>query len=335
MKVLVAGAGGFLGRCVTEHLARRGHRVRAMLRPAATAPEWGTRVEVVRAELRGEGELAPALDDMDAVVHLAAAVGVDEDTMFASTVVGTERLLLAMARSPVRRLVFASSFVVYDWARARGTLDERTPLAEDIYTRGPYDVTKWWQERLVERLSAEHGFALTILRPGFVWGPGRAAIAAAGRRVGPVHLLVGPWTRLPLTHVENCADCFARVLEHEASIGQCFNVVDDDSVRAWRYHRAFVRGTGYDALTVPVPYVVARTLASGATQLSRRLFGARGKLPSLLSLSRFEAVFKPLRYSNRKLREQLGWAPPLSFEACVRATYGEGASRSVRTQVEG
>jgi nucleoside-diphosphate-sugar epimerase len=322
VKALVTGAGGFLGRHVVARLRERGHAVRAVLRPASVEPAAETGVEFVRADLRVQPDLAPLFDGVDAVLHLAAAVEGDEDTQFASTVVGTERFLDAMARTPVRRLVLVSSLVVYDWRRARGTMDEETPLAGDIYGMGAYDIAKYWQERTVSRMAAEHGFKLTVLRPGFIWGRGRAEIAGMGRVIGRAYLMIGPATRLPLTHVENCADCVVAGTESEAAIGGVFNVVDDDKVRVWRYAREHSRGTTRRGLPVPVPYAVGLGVAHLAASTSRFFFGRKGKLPSLLTPRRFEAQFKPLRYSSRRLRKVLGWTPPLSFRACLARTYG-------------
>lgn len=321
MRVLVTGAGGFLGRHVVARLLQRGHGVRALIRPASVAPSWSGQVEVVRADLRVERELVLLLQDVDVVVHLAAGVGGDEDVLFASTVIATERLLEAMACSAVKRLVLASSLVVYDWSRARGVLDEDTPLARDIYRRGGYDIAKLWQERIVMRAAETRQWDLTILRPGFIWGQTREEIAGMGRVAGRVNLLIGPATRLPLTHVENCADCFVVATESAAAAGQTFNVVDGDDIRVWRYARAYARGTGRGGIPVPVPYRVAYAVALLAKATSRVLFGEKGKLPSLLTPARFEAQFKPLRFPNRKLRERLGWSPPLSSEECLARTY--------------
>lgn len=322
MKVLVTGAGGFLGRHVVARLAARGHPVRAMIRPASAVPAWTPAVETVRADLRGTEALVAALEGVDLVLHLAVGAPGDDEALLADTLRGTERLLEAMARSPVKRLVLASSFVVYDWGRARGRLDEDTPLADDIYRRGGYDIAKLWQERLVSAMAQRQGWALTILRPGFIWGAGRAAIAGMGRKFGSCYLLIGPWTRLPLTHVENCADCFVTAIEQAAATGGIFNVVDGDGVRVWRYAREYARGTGRPGLPLPIPYLVGLALAHLASATSRLLYGKRGRLPSLLTPSRYQAQFKPLRFSNRRLEETLRWRPPLDFDGCLARTYG-------------
>src|SRR3954447_8441095 len=117
MKVLVTGSGGFLGRHIVEALAKRGHSVRAMIRPHSAAPSWQREVEIVRADLRAPGDLLPALAGVDAVIHAAAATSGSEDAQFASTVVATENLLEAILASQTKRLVLISSFVLYDWDR--------------------------------------------------------------------------------------------------------------------------------------------------------------------------------------------------------------------------
>src|SRR5579884_343878 len=214
MRALVTGANGFLGRHVVAALLGRGIEVRAMVRPAARleALGWPPSVEVFRADLRTSHQLTRAFEGVDVLLHLAAVVSGGEDAQFAGTVVGTERLLDAMAASACRRLVLCSSFSVYDYSAVRRTLDEDSPLhrAPDVYTRDGYTIAKWWQERVTRRFAEKHGWDLTVLRPGFIWGRDHAYLAALGQQIGKLHLVIGPLSRMPMTHVENCADLFAR-----------------------------------------------------------------------------------------------------------------------------
>lgn len=322
MRVLVSGAGGFLGRQVVEHLLKDGHRVRAIIRPTAKVPAWPANVEIYKADLRVPKSLPDAFDGVDAVIHLAAATSGSEDLQFTSTVIGTENLLNAMAQTPVKRLIHVSSLVVYDWSRAKAIMDEDTPLRKEMYDLGGYTIAKIWQERVVTKLAAKCSWDLTIMRPGFVWGPAHAEVAGMGRQFGRLRLMFGPFTRLPLTYVDNCADCLVAALANPASIGQTFNVIDSEDIRVWRYVREHAAGGGKHSLLLPLPYHVGLAGAHLASFASRLLFGKKGKLPSLLVPSRYESQFKPLRFSNRKLKELLDWAPPLSFEKCLSETYG-------------
>ena len=322
MKVLVSGAGGFLGQAVVDRLLKRGHRIRAIVRPASPVPDWPSEVEIFRADLRVSDKLEDAFNGVDAVLHLASATSGNEDTQFASTVVATERFLDAMAKSPVKRLVLVSSLVVYDWSRAQGTMSEETPLLNDVYAMGGYTIAKAWQERVVSKYAKDHGWDLTIMRPGFIWGPRHALIAGMGRHIGRIYLMFGPFTRLPLTYVVNCADCLVTALERPAAVGQTFNIIDGEDIRVWHYVREYARRTGQRGVPVPIPYHFGLALAYLATFVSRMLFGRKGKLPSLLVPRRFEAQFKPVRFSNQKLAEKLGWTAPLTFGQSANETYG-------------
>jgi nucleoside-diphosphate-sugar epimerase len=159
------------------------------------------------------------------------------------------------------------------------------------------------------------------MRPGFIWGSQHEEIAGMGRRHGKVYLMFGPFTRLPLCHVVNCADCLVAAIEKPAAIGQTFNVIDSDDVRVWRYVREFARRNGRGAIFVPIPYRMGLGIAQIASFFSTRVFGKGGRLPSLLTPRRFESQFKPIRFSNRKVRRILNWTPPKNFNECLDLSY--------------
>lgn len=323
MRALVTGANGFLGRRVVSALLAQGHAVRALVRPATAIEQigWPDSVEIVRGDLRSARELASAFDGVDVLVHLAAAVTGGEEAMFAATVSGTERLLTAMAGTSCRRMVLASSFAVYDWSAVRGTLDESSPLATGagLYRRDGYTIAKAWQERVTRRFAAEHGWELTVLRPGFIWGRDHGYLAACGQRIGRMHVVIGPLSHLPLTHVDNCSNLFARAAADPRAAGQTLNVVDGPGERIWSYLGDHLRGSGERGLRLPVPYTVVFGILrlAFATVLKRN-----EKLPSLLIPCRFEARLKPLRYTSRRAEELLGWRPPFNYRECLRRTYG-------------
>jgi UDP-glucose 4-epimerase len=330
MKALVTGANGFLGRHVVRALAAKAVDVRALVRPAARVDDlgWPGCVDVVRADLRSSRDLTHCFEGVDVLLHLAAVVSGGEDAQFAGTVVGTERLLDAMADSACRRLVLCSSFSVYDFSSTRDTLDENAPLHKtpDVYDRDGYTIAKWWQERLTRRFVEKHGWDLTVLRPGFIWGRDRGYLSALGQQIGRHHLVIGPMTRLPMTHVENCADAFALAAIDPRACGQTLNVVDGPGERIWSYLADHMRGTGQPGWRVPVPYRFALSLVRLAYAT---VFRRATKVPTVLVPRRFESRLKPLRFENRRLRETLGWMPPLDYRACLARTYGppDGNSR--------
>jgi dTDP-L-rhamnose 4-epimerase len=123
MKVLLTGGAGFIGRHVLCELLTRGHTVRVLdslradvhgANPAKTLD--GAELHI--ADVRGADAVAAALAGVDAVIHLAAKVGLGVDVYdlpdyAGSNDTGTAVLLAGMARAGVTRLTLASSMVVY------------------------------------------------------------------------------------------------------------------------------------------------------------------------------------------------------------------------------
>jgi len=323
VRVLVTGASGFLGRSVVAALLDHGHRVRATIRPATSTDRlhWVDDVELFRGDLRVTPALHEAFEDVDVAVHLAAVISPDHHACLADTITGTERLLDAMAGSATGRLILISSFAVYDTARAGRTLTERSRLAFGQYDRGGYAMGKLWQERLVRRAAERHGWRLTVLRPGFIWGPENIDLACIGQRIGRTHLVFGPRRRLPLTYVDNCADAVVKAVDSPAATGRTFNVIDSNDITVGRYLAERNRRLGESERIVPLPYWTVATGVKAMGVVSRLLFGRDGKLPDMFGPTRFASRFKPMRVSTDRLARQLGWSPPLDFETCLERCY--------------
>lgn len=123
MKVLLTGGAGFIGQHALRELVARGHGVRVLdsLRgDVHGGPRWTppSNVELHIADVRDADAIDRALEDVEAVLHLAAKVGLGVDVgdlpdYASSNDTGTAELLAGMARAGVKRLTLASSMVVY------------------------------------------------------------------------------------------------------------------------------------------------------------------------------------------------------------------------------
>src|SRR3954468_2222786 len=135
-RILITGGAGFIGSHLADELLSAGYQVRALDSLVPQVHEQRTRpayldksVELIIGDVRNTEEVARALEDVDAVVHLAAQVGVGQSMYqivdYTSTnVVGTATLLEALIKRPVERLVVASSMSIYGEGLYR-TMDGR------------------------------------------------------------------------------------------------------------------------------------------------------------------------------------------------------------------
>lgn len=328
MKVLVTGAGGYLGRRVVLALRRRGHQVRALdlPRPGPRAEERGTEgVEEFRADLCASPDLARVCEGVQAVIHLAAKMVGDHESLVKTAVEGTRRLLDAMEEAGVRRMVLASSLSVYDWAAAEGVLDEDSPLEQRPEVRDAYTIAKLRQEQTARDRCGRSGIALTVLRPGTIWGTGREYPSTIGPHAGPFHFLIAAARELPVVHVENCADAFAAVIDAGPVAEGTFNLIDHPGITARRFVRDHLRRFRRFGIVIPVAYQLGLASVGVLHRLTPRSLQRR--LPSFVAPARFAARYRPARIDGARFRNVVGWQPPLSYERCLDGTYG-GPSRA-------
>jgi dTDP-L-rhamnose 4-epimerase len=155
MHILITGGGGFIGSHLADHLLERGHRVRALdnlspqvhgdvERPAYLSDD----VDLVRGDVRDRDAVRRSLSGIDAVFHLASAVGVGQSMYeiehYTSTNnLGTAVLLEALVEHPVARLVVASSMSLYGeglYRRSDGELIHGLERPLDQLRRGAWEL---------------------------------------------------------------------------------------------------------------------------------------------------------------------------------------------------
>lgn len=212
--VLITGGAGFIGRHVVRALVARGHRVRVLDRLEAqvhgdTRPtDLHADAELVVGDVRDAGTVAAALRGVDAVIHLAAQVGVGQSMYQVTHYVshndlGTAALFQELTTHPVRRVVTASSMSIYGeglYRDAAGRLREDVVRAPRTNGQGwdpadadgrpfvpvptpewkrpslasVYALNKFVQERLTMTLAPAYGMEACCLRLFNVYGPGQA-----------------------------------------------------------------------------------------------------------------------------------------------------------------
>lgn len=323
MKLLVTGASGFLGQYVVTAALRRGHQVRAVVRPASeqTQLPWlnHPNLELERWDLQQQPHSA-VLDGVDAVIHLAAAKQGNFETQYANTVVATENLLQAMVTAQVRRLVAISSFSVFDYLYVPiGTMiNEDSPLESEPKQRDVYAQTKLLQENIVRNFHEKAGGQVTIVRPGMVYGRDDLWNACLGVKVSDrLWIRIGGQAQMPLTYVENCAEAIVMAAESPAAIGQTLNIVDNDLPTQNVYAQKLKDLMSQSPHTIPLSWTVSRLVAQTLWLANQLVFAGKIKLPGILVPARLHARFKPLHYTNIRAQQVLGWRPQYDLETAL------------------
>lgn len=275
-RVLITGGAGFIGCHVCDALLARGYRVRVLDRMLEQV--HGNRppnpilheAELLVGDVRDAELVGKALRGVDAVIHLAAEVGVGQSMYEIERYVGgndqgTAVLLQALIAQPVRRVVVASSMSIYgeglyrtadgalvddavrgatSWdpvdAQGRKLVPVATPESKRPSLASVYAITKFVQERLVLNVAPAYDMQAVALRLFNVFGPGQAlsnpytgvlAIFAAALLNGRApSVFEDGEQRRDFVHVEDVARAFVLALEHPDAPGGVFNIGSGDSV---------------------------------------------------------------------------------------------------------
>src|SRR5918994_131022 len=269
--ILVTGGAGFIGSHLVDELLEHGYVVRVLdalvdqVHGAASRPLYLSQdAELHVGDVRDPEAVRRALDGVDAVVHLAARVGVGQSmyeiTEYTSTnSYGTAVLLQALLDRPVQRLVVASSMSIYAEGstapvealeRARTDLearrfDPRGPNGETLHaiptpeTKAPanssvYALTKYDQERLCLVFGEAYDVPAVALRFFNVYGPGQAlsnpytgVLAIFASRLlnrRPPIVFEDGNQSRDFTHVSDIVQGILLALESETAVGHAVNL---------------------------------------------------------------------------------------------------------------
>jgi len=264
--VLITGGAGFIGSHLADTLLASGYRVRALdnlteqVHEGRARPSYlSSEVDLVVGDVRDATAVGRALEGADAVVHLAARVGVGqsmyEPAEYTSTnELGTAVLCEALAERPVRKLLVASSMSVYgegtgpartreqlergDWEPAGGFVP--TPETKQPELASVYALSKFQQERLCLLFGSAYGVPTVALRLFNTYGPRQAlsnpytgvlAIFASRLLNGrPPLIFEDGLQRRDFVSVHDVAEAFALALDSPAADGRVLNVGSGSSV---------------------------------------------------------------------------------------------------------
>lgn len=325
MRVLVTGASGMYGSGVARTLVARGDEVTVLQRrPAGVlgAREW-------LGDITDPDAVVRAVQDQDAVVHLAARVTVvGEWSRFERVNVGGTSLLVDAARKAgVERVVFVSSPSVAH--RGEALVGARAELADPDHARGHYARSKAMAEQVAlaaDRGDADRGMSVVAIRPHLVWGPGDTQLI--GRileraRTGRLALIDRGAALIDTTYVDNAVDATVAALDRAEQVhGRAFVVSNGEPRTVREILTEVCRAAGIDPPRRKVPFRVAHVGGAAAEAVWRRL-GRDDDPPMTAFLA--EQLATAHWFDQRETTAALAWKPRVSLDegfAHLRQAYG-------------
>jgi len=306
--VLVTGATGFVGRVLVPQLLAGGWKVRACGRNTERKP---ANCEFVAADLGKDLDFDSLVRDARAIVHLAARVHVmreqASDPLLAfrkANVAPTTALAAAALRNGVRQFVLASTLKVH------GEVTRSRPFSEDDPLLGddPYAISKIEAEYSLQEWASSGDLGVTILRPPLMYGPGVGGNFARLLRLvqrGVPLPFAAMNNRRSMLYVENfCSAVLACLDIHDAEMRK-FLISDGKDISTSDLIRAMAAALGRPARLFAVP--------AGVLRLAGWITGYDGEVRRLTD---------SLQVDSSRIRGQLHWTPPVSFERGIVATVG-------------
>ncbi len=171
MKFLVTGGAGFLGINLIRFLYKKGHEVVSLDIAEFDYPDIKDNIQVIKGDIRNKEIIIDTMEDVDIVVHTAAALPLySTDDIFSTDIEGTRNLLEAAKENKIKRFIHISSTAVYG-------IPDHHPLYEDdkLDGVGPYGKAKIFAEEACLEFR-EEGMCVPIIRPKSFVGPERLGV---------------------------------------------------------------------------------------------------------------------------------------------------------------
>ena len=307
-RVLVTGAGGFIGSQLVERLLAEGARVRAFVRYTSRAdtgylrfapPELSGALEIASGDLREWHTMRQAVQGCSIVLHLGALISIPYSYQHPYEVaevnfMGTLNILMACRELGVRRLVHTSTSEVYGTAR-RVPIDESHPLQG----QSPYSASKIGADKLAESFFCSYDLPVVTVRPFNTFGPRQTARAVIPAIISQALTkdtiqLGNLSTKRDFTYVSDTVQGFLCAAEAPSVEGQVFNLGTGQEIAIGEIAQKIIRMVGKPA--PPAIEVDPERLRPEPSEVMRLL-------------------------SDHSLaRERLGWKPEVSLDQGLEQT---------------
>ena len=305
MKILVTGAGGFIGSHLAERCVELGYNVKAFVR-YNSRNHWGwlecskfkNELDIIAADIRDYDSVLNALKNCSTVLHLAALIAIPYSYIsplayIKTNIEGTYNVLQAAKVLEVENILITSTSETYGTAQYI-PVDEKHPLVG----QSPYSASKIAADQLAISYHRSFGLPVKIVRPFNTYGPRQSARAVIPTiinqilsrkkkiKLGSIHP-----TR-DLTYVKDTVEGFLAVAQSGKSIGEVINIGMNSEISIKNLAKLIA-----ELMNVEIEIAIEK----------ERLRPEKSEV-------------ERLRSDTKKAKELLGWSPKYTLESGLKET---------------
>jgi dTDP-glucose 4,6-dehydratase len=290
-KILVTGAGGFIGSHLVERLVELGYQVKAFVFYNSFnfwgwidtfKPEIKKEIEIFTGDIRDPNGVYESMKNVDVVFHLAALIGIpfsyhSPDSYIDTNIKGTLNILQAARRLNIERIFVTSTSEVYGTAKF-------VPITEEHPFQGqsPYSASKIGADRIAESFYRSFNLPVTIVRPFNTFGPRQSARAVIPTIIcqilsGEKKIKLGELSPTrDLVFVKDTVEGFIEIFKSDKTIGQEINIATQSEISIGDLAKKIIELTNSDCEIVSDENRIRPEKSE-----VRRLLGSNKKLKKL------------------------------------------------------
>jgi nucleoside-diphosphate-sugar epimerase len=312
-RVLVTGAGGFIGTFLCKKLSKGGYEIKALAMPGEHVEHLQSLdIKISIGDLTKPETIKGLSDDIDIVYHLAGRVtDWGPRKVFYNAIVDATKNLLDESAGKVSRFVYISSFCACGMGRHLRGVKEEDPAYK---TGVSYGDAKLEAEGLVERYHKEKGITYTIIRPANVIGPGSIWVKDVIDRLKNsfVPLIDQGRYSASLVYVENLVDGLLLAGTKDIAKNKIYFFRDDYDV-TWEQYLTDLGKIIGKTPSPSIPFKLAWIL-SGIVEGLYAPFNVRPPA----TRAAVAIMGRDLDVDNTRAKKELGWKTRISYEEAMK-----------------
>ena len=305
-RVLITGAGGFIGSHLTEKIVALGAKIKVFIR-YNSRNDWGmidvlsteikSEVEVVAGDLKDSDAVRKAVKGMDIVFHLGALIGIPYSyvhprDVIETNILGTLNILESSQEFCIEKVIHTSTSEVYGTAQYV-PIDEKHPLQG----QSPYSASKIGADKIVESFYRSYNLPVATIRPFNTYGPRQSARAIIPTIISQVlkenKILLGSLSpSRDFTYIDDMVNAFIQIAECKKAVGEAINI-----------------GSGFEISIGDLVKKIIQIIGKNAKIISEstRVRPAKSEVERLVA-------------DTSKARRLLQWDPTISLEEGLQRT---------------